>query len=233
MDITDKIQAILNKARATDNEHEAEVFQQKAFELMLKHNVTEDQLHAGTTEHDPMIRQEMFVPGRYPKQKQIVAHAICDSFGVFVLSAGGRNVAGSRTDYRIFIYGRKSHMMQFATMVNELWWYGEMKYNQSPERRGNGFMASYWQAYASTLKRRLRETMKRVEDEDNVSLVPAVIARSSVARRTAQEMEGGFGRGSASRTGNSAGAAAGRDAGNSATLARGSVASGGQKGLNR
>ena len=123
--------------------------------------------------------------------------------------------------------------MQFAQFVNDLWYYGEVKYMQSEGRRGSGFMASYWAAYSTTLARRLRETMSQVEHDENVSLVPAIVDRSKAARRIAEQMEGGFGRGSASRTGNSSGAAAGRDAGNSATLAKGAVSRGGQRSLNR
>jgi hypothetical protein len=229
-EVNDRIKALLAKAQATEFEAEAEAFFTKAYALMLKHGIAEDDLV--DKDMNVYVRQELFIPGKYGKQKQIVAWDIAQFFGCYLLANTPRNFNGTRSQYKLYVFGSRKNILRFAEMVNELWWWGEVNYNRTPGRREQGFMTSYWQAYGDTLAARLRETVKKVEEEEEMSLLPILMSDAKRANQLAHQMHSNITHTSYSSSYNSAGAEAGRQAGRNANLHSGNIGASAKKGLN-
>lgn len=233
MEIEDKIRALLNKAQDTDNEAEAETFFAGAYRLMLKHGIEEGDILVAK-DSDPIVRQEILIPGRYGTQKQRFAHTISKHFGVYLLVQSKQQFQnGDYTKrvrvHKLFLYGRRSNIRRMMELTADLWWWGETKYINSPGRRTDGFLASFWDGYSMTISSRLRETIKEVENTESVSLVPALMDARKLGEVTARQMEGGIGHSSYRSQYNASGMNAGRQAGQSANLHSGSINAGGRK----
>ena len=217
----DRIRALLAKAQATDNSHEAEAFQRKAFELMMKYDISADALRP-KEQQEKFTQRVITVPGKFMRQKVNFTSWVYPSFGCFV-SYRSHNGWGSRTT-SITIYGKPSKIDRFYEFLLDMWNYGERKYLSYKGPKGPGFLGTWWSNYGSAIQARLKEAMKNVEEEEHVSLVPALRDEVELARLSA----GKLGSGSYSGSGgyNSSGAAAGRAAGSQATLAKGKLGGG-------
>lgn len=222
----DKIRALLAKAEATDNPHEAEIFQRKAFELMVKYGIDKDALKPGEVKED-FTRRVVVVPGKYMFQKVNFSGHVYDFFGCYV-SYRSRNTYGGPRKTTVTLYGRPSKIDRLEDFLLDMWEYGERTYQAYKGSKGPGFLQTWWEHYGAAIASRLREATKNVEEEQNVSLVPALRSEVELARISAGKLgSGGY---SGSGGYNPSGAAAGRKAGSNATLAKGKL-SGGRKQL--
>lgn len=112
--IKHKISALLAKAQGTDNEHEAEIFLQKAYELLDQHQI---QIWELRNEEDPMGEDFAFdISTAAPVWKNKLLLAVARYYGATTVRTwkapklvkdGGRYVY-RRTDYSVNVVGRES-----------------------------------------------------------------------------------------------------------------------------
>lgn len=217
----EKIRALLAKAEGTDNEHEREAFYEKAFALMIRYGISQDDLRPKEVKEE-ILRRTFTIPGKYAKQKVNFAWAFHREFGVYMVFDSKNRYAAARTT-TITVYGKQSKIDQFITFVMDFWEYGERLYTAYPGSRGPGFLGSWWGHFSSVLRERYRAAIQTVEEEENVSLVPALRDDVELAKLSA----GKVGTGQPIRHQyNPTGAAAGRSAGERATLAKGKISGG-------
>lgn len=222
----DKIKALLAKAEGTDNEHEREIFYEKAFALMIRYGISQEDLRPKEVKEE-IVRRVFPIPGKYAKQKVNFAWYMHREFGVFLtFSSHNRNYGPRETS--ITVFGKPSKIEPFLTFVVDFWEYGERLYGQYEGYKARGFLGTWWEHFASTLRERYKAAMQSVEDEENVSLVPALRDDVQLAKLAAGPLRAGQ---SQRRDYNASGAAAGRAAGQRATLARGRISGDGRKQL--
>lgn len=232
-----KIAALLAKAEATDNDHEAEAYSAKAEILMLKWGVDEAMLAAatGNTNTERIVKAEFLQTGVYHTAWMLLANSIAIGLGSLKLvkSTYGTN----RT--LVYIIGHESDVARFRMLFDSLkaqaegaskhWWkanrtdftdwYGEID-NGAGFRARRSFLISFGAAVSDRLRAERADVIAETEHTSTGTSADLVLVNR--AKRVEDAVSDFFprlGNGRASRMqGSAAGSRAGRAAGQRANL---------------
>ena len=229
-DYAAKIAALLAKAEATDNDHEAEAFSAKAEALMIKWGVDEAMLAAvaGNNNPEKIVKADLEQTGVYHTAWMMLANNIAIGLGSLqTVRSTWKNTT------MVHVIGHESDVARFRMLFESLkaqadgavkhWW----KLNRDSFTdwdgtvdQGTGFRArrSFLISFGSVVNRRLRaERREVVAETTGADLV--LVSRSKRVEEALGDFFPRLGTGRASRMhGSAAGHAAGRAAGQSANL---------------
>lgn len=175
MNIVEKIKALLAKAKSTDNEHEAEIFLAKAYELMEKH-----QLGAEDLERDDPVRGE----ATYRRADRggvdwdfHLLFAVAKYYGCKGCRTNGWDSKTGKPYYEMDLVGRESAQITAIEMhkylVSTVRRLGREKAHTIPVYNDDGYRIGYMNAdqtarsIGNALRQRLYELARLQERKDN------------------------------------------------------------------
>jgi len=166
--LVEKIQKLLSLATSA-NEHEAKLAAEKANELLIKHNLTRDQVEGfGEASY---VNEIGYISKRYPFEATWASHIVKEHFFVNVLhlKASPQNMRTSK----IWFIGEKTNV-QVARYVfeflvrkyKELW-----KVYQYRNGAHNHDKGAYYRGLTLGLDDQLEATKKKVENETGLMVI--------------------------------------------------------------
>lgn len=145
--IINKIQLLLNKAKATDNQHEADAFMSKAQQYMNEHNLSFSEI---TSEENEV--NEVPFPQRGWKKALLVG--ICKPLNIVCINGtSGFRLVGGKSDIEVCKF-------MFDFYVNSLNCLSEKYYNANPYGSKLSVKNSYCKGATRTLSLRLEKQNK-------------------------------------------------------------------------
>lgn len=205
-----RVQGLLAKAESVAGTPEADVFMQKAFELMSKYGVEESVARAGAGDDSSEVGTWEFVArGKYPLDQLLLVNAVSKA-----LHCTAIRLNGGKT---LRVYGAKRHLDRVQMLAGML--VGQMLATAAKAASPNtaristvSYRKSVMQGFTSTVAARLREAEQTATAETS-DVAGTEVVLVSDARRAAAAMRKDFPRTTSSgarrsSAGYSAGAAA-------------------------
>lgn len=233
--MANKINALLLKAESTEFPEEAEALTAKAMQLMSQYAIDEALLEATKTEKDPREKVETRiarVPKPYSMERMVILQQVAKAMGGYMYyypqARDGMKTALNSKDH-----STKVGLIGFPSDLDRIWQMFESLIRQEANARkyeiegcyfeGQGqkkiWNKSFIRAFAYRIGSRLKEIMQEgIDSQANSSSVALVFKGREQAVNEAVAAAG-LGKGKSSQRQTSfAGAAAGRAAGNRASL---------------
>lgn len=145
--VINKIQLLLNKAKATDNQHEADAFMAKAQQYMNEHNLSFSEI----TSEESEVNE---VPFPQRGWKKVLLMGICKPLNIVCLNGTrGFRLVGGKSDIEVCKF-------MFEFYVNSLSSLSEKYYNANPYGSKLSVKNSYCKGATRTLSLRLEKQNK-------------------------------------------------------------------------
>lgn len=123
--LVERVRKLLDKAARTDNEHESELFERKAAELVARHRIDPDRLAERPRPDDLALTEIAVGRGAYVRGRLDLLHNVADSQDVRMVfrstpSGSVATLAGRREDLEMVEVIYTSLHQQAATKMSEL-----------------------------------------------------------------------------------------------------------------
>lgn len=225
MDITSKIRKLLAKAENAGTPEEAQIYNDKATELMLKHQIEEAEL--GDPEGTQKIEVFSVVVTGYAKQKAALMVGIAQAFSCQVVRTYGLGGGANR----LTVYGWASDLESVKTLYASLEVQAERQaatafanhkhlYDWAAEN-GRSFKTSFYHGFAQQVYTRLLQQRRAAQQGVSTGTALALVDRSKAVKQHMAQENPNLKKASPSRTTSRDGFRSGRVAGDQADLGMG------------
>lgn len=239
-DVAAKVAALLRKAESTEFPDEADALTAKAHALMAKHRIDAAMVAAttGIVSGGGIVRHAFGITGSYGPRKVALAHAVARATGCQAVSAdyGAANKAAAGWRYGLEVFGTQDDVSWCESLYNSLVTQMDDRIARDTKRLGyaGGTGRRYGTSFVMGFTAEVTERLKAVNaaaQQEAQSAAPGspsvAVVLASKAKRVEDELARVYpdlGVRKQSAVTSYEGVQAGREAGASATIARGSVA---------
>lgn len=246
-DLIRKIAGLLKTAESFSeqgNDEAASSYVQKAHALQAKYSIDAALLAEKTGQKiQKIISRVLIMKGRHGRRKVDLAHVVANATSCTGYYSMGKNYSDGQ--YRYTVWGYEADVDHVEMLVDSLnaqadsaLAYASRTVKSSWEH-GKSFSASFMGGFTNVIGGRLRaarkdaETQVQAEGTSSSSMSLVLVSKAKEVRAEMTATVGRLGKGTATSTTSTSGYYAGRDAGNRASLAKGSVSSNARGSLSR
>lgn len=178
----DKIRGLLAKAESTEFEEEADLFLQKATELMAKYRIDEALLQAANKSADDPVERITITVGKWGIAKGSLIVYICKSFGchaVWAAKVGGQrrcNIIGHKSDLEMVTALFTSLEIQLDRELLNVQGYDKGETRSARSSFANGWCSKVGTRVKSHYKKAMEEEKSNLSSSEESSSVALVLA---------------------------------------------------------
>lgn len=182
--IIDRVRAMLAKAEATNFPEEAELFAQKAHELIARHMLTEADLGSGSTTVRTFGRRTLWLEQNgYVLVRRHLLSNVCAAYGAtFVYRAEVYREGRYWTE--IDLFARDDYLLAVEVLFQTL---DTQALRLMTSKRGLRNRRSWYAGFAQAIGDRLHEVNRVTDDDAGGALLPLLASDLAGARRAMDE----------------------------------------------